>query len=111
MRLSAKLARPGAQERLACRTPWKLRIEATFRVEANLAWEDRAVMETPSRPERGSVEVRCIPSEAQRIVGVARTHRPPVRTEADYADVHAVNSAVSIPKAARVWAIRSGPRR
>ena len=38
-------------------------------------------------------------------------HSPPIRSEADYADVHAANSAVSIPRTARVWSIRSGPRR
>ena len=90
---------------------WKLRIKSTLTVEANLSGKDCAVMETPSRHKSSGVEVGGLPPKAKWIVHVVRTHGPPVRTEADYADVHALNSAMSVPRTARVWAILSGPRR
>ena len=103
--------RSRALEGLADGTHGELGIEAAPRIESHLAREYRAVMETISRHQSSRIEVCRFPTEAVRIVGIVRVHGPPVRSEADYADVHASNPAVSIPRTARVWAIRSGPRR
>jgi hypothetical protein len=49
---------------LADRAQRELRIEAAFRVEADLARKDRAVMKPSSRHQGGGVEPGCRPPEA-----------------------------------------------
>jgi hypothetical protein len=69
--LSRQLAGFRAQESLANRAEWKLRIETAFRVEAYLARKDGAVMETPSGLQGRGVEPGRPSPEAKRIAGFA----------------------------------------
>jgi len=54
--LSSELSGLRAEKRPANRAQRELRIEAAFRVEADLAGEDRAVMKPTSRHQGGGVE-------------------------------------------------------
>ena len=111
MALASYLRRARAEEGFAECSLKELGIEATPSVESYLAREDRTVMEAPAAKKSRCIEVSRLPPEAERIMHVAFVHGPPVRSKADYADVHGEISAVSMLSTARVWSIRSGSRR
>jgi hypothetical protein len=69
--LSGELAEFRTNERLAYGAQWELRIEPAFRIEADLARKDGAVMEAPSRHQGRGIEVRRPSPEAKRIAGFA----------------------------------------
>jgi len=69
--LSRELARFRTYERLTNGAQWELRIESGFRIEADLARKDGAVMEAPSRHQSRGIEPGRPPPEAKRIGCVA----------------------------------------
>jgi hypothetical protein len=69
--LSRELTGFRTHERLAYGAQWELRIESAFRIEADLARKDCAVMEAPSRHQGRGIEPGRPSPEAKRIAGFA----------------------------------------
>src|SRR5580693_6279968 len=105
MDLPRELIRPRTKKRLADRARRKLRVEATVCVEPDLSGIDCTVMKPAARLQSRSIEIGRTPAKAIRIVLIGWMHHPPVRTEADYADVHSPDSMASVFKRVRVWSI------
>src|ERR1700677_422830 len=97
-----KLVRSGAKECLANRTRRKFRIESALCVEPDLSGINRTVMKALARLQSGCVEIGRAPAKAIRIDRIGWVHHPPVRSEANHADVHSPVSVVSVFKRVRV---------